>query len=111
MTPVFDYIFRPTECENICLYNWICTYEHVPLSQKKKHILHDNHHSSELSRILLFQQQNPLYNTHFVRPLSLIFKWVPNFIGSSLHVQIKVIENFIVQPCLSFLLHGIQVWI
>ena len=26
VTPVFDYIYRPMECEDICLYDWVCTY-------------------------------------------------------------------------------------
>ena len=84
VTPVFDYIYRPLVCEDICLYDWVCTYERVPFSRKVQQQLKDSNVWPDLKSHLSFDSQHPLHSTHGVRPLALGFKWVPNFLGPSL---------------------------
>ena len=83
-SPVFDYIYRPSVCEHICLYDWICTYERVALSRKLQHKIRDSHTMPDMKSILSFEVEHPLYSTHGIQPLALGCKWVPNFIGPSL---------------------------
>ena len=35
-SPIYDYIYRPTEFNNICLYDWIRRYKKVKVYKNKK---------------------------------------------------------------------------
>ena len=94
VTPVFDYIYRPLVCEDICLYDWVCTYERVPFSRKVQQQLKDSNVLPDSKSHLSFDSQHPLHSTHGVCPLALGFKWVPNFLGPSLPCSNKGDREF-----------------
>ena len=59
-------------------------YERIGLSRKHQLALQTSEIVPDVSPVLLFNIQHPLYSSHGVRPLHSSHEWVPNFIGPSL---------------------------
>ena len=91
LSPVADYIFRPPELENICLYDWISRCERI---KTRKHadttdaqdLPSDTEHlvSEEKSSLLTFLSSHPFASSHSTRWLQPQKAHVPLFIGPTL---------------------------
>ncbi|KAF8135526.1 hypothetical protein EV363DRAFT_1396025 [Boletus edulis] len=88
VSKIFDYIYQPRALEFVSPYDWISTYERVPLvgkGLKNKYLLHQ---TTNVKTILLF-----------------FFTWVPNFIGPSLPRADKGDSEFYCATMLTLLKH------
>ena len=114
LSPIYDYIYRPRELENVSLYDWIscCSRERNKTAFKKPTASNKNREveqdesslPQELSvedgvsspllpscdpvdipvGVFCFAPEHPLYETHAVRVRTARFQAIPNFSGASL---------------------------
>ena len=106
LSPVYDYIYRSSELEDICLYNWIQCYCHEKNENKnfenssiadvddilkgssdisvKTMTEIDNISGAKSKNIFSFRKDHPLHDSHVSYLVSNYEKRVPNFIGANL---------------------------
>ena len=113
LSPVYDYIYRSPELENICLYDWIKSYTRKKVRQTvKKQSLEDNKYSEEdidqgnnsfsslnssideytdmcinqkkNASTYYFTSDHPLYDSHATVYIQKNDNRIPNFIGATL---------------------------
>ncbi|KAH7906052.1 hypothetical protein BJ138DRAFT_1016813, partial [Hygrophoropsis aurantiaca] len=92
-SPVFDYIYRPLEFQDMCLYDWVRLYDksRIPKakdkSKKKKSSKKKSDSkpkSPKYSEHHRFSPEHPLHDSHHVRVLLRGEGYVPNFVGGHL---------------------------
>ncbi|TFK53512.1 hypothetical protein OE88DRAFT_1626501, partial [Heliocybe sulcata] len=98
---VMDYIYRPNEYENICLYDWVrlSRKSHITRKTRAKNIvdvkpnlpieqddtiLMEDQDVSTTDKKFRFTIQHPQHMTHEVTMVKESFSLVPNFIGGNL---------------------------
>lgn len=92
LSPLLDYIYRPLDCENMNLYEWISGTEKVQRYKKKatentdemgtdEEITDENGDPDDQS---CFLAKHPQTKTHRVKVLPLAQRKVPNFVGGTL---------------------------
>ncbi|EIW58754.1 uncharacterized protein TRAVEDRAFT_123704, partial [Trametes versicolor FP-101664 SS1] len=98
LSPVQDYIWRPTEYEHMPLYDWVRLADKQRIKHRKKGPKKSEEDTSnqELeadsapkprksrSKYVQFHENHPQYDTHHVKLLDESEAYVPNFIGGSL---------------------------
>ncbi|KAH7903741.1 hypothetical protein BJ138DRAFT_1138679 [Hygrophoropsis aurantiaca] len=89
-SPVFDYVFRPLEFENMCLYDWVRLSDksRIPKPKESKSSTKQKdkskHKNPKYSDYHRFTLGHPLYDSHHVRVLMRGEGIVPNFVGGHL---------------------------
>ena len=106
ISPVYDYIYRSPDLEDLCLYDWIQRFHRIKAKKSKveNHITKDTDETldvnydlsfetvtetDEISKekgqdIFHFTENHPLHDSHASHFISSYEKRVPNFIGANL---------------------------
>ncbi|THU78492.1 hypothetical protein K435DRAFT_699919, partial [Dendrothele bispora CBS 962.96] len=99
LSRVYDYIYRPSELENMALYDWIrrCERVKIPKNDKRYKLDKQNNSSIEIEQdqeygsenefdknMFSFTYGHPLANSHATAVLADDNGLVPNFIGPGL---------------------------
>src|SRR6266508_3746355 len=113
VSPVFDYVYRPTELEEMSLYEWVhrCSRKKLPKAKISKAMKKDEHDADssvnianisfdsalgnmsdnpdsgtkeETGNIYGFLPDHPLHATHGLQKHKANSKKIPNFIGATL---------------------------
>jgi hypothetical protein len=93
-TLVQDYIYRPSEFNNISLYDWIRLSDvqknddiQDDLDDSGDHENDNNNNSDngdEEKMYYRFQKHHPLYHSHYAALVPPNEEWIPNFVGGAI---------------------------